>query len=92
MQKVYNLYYKMKYNKTPALSKEFLGFILKCVRDMARTYSQLMKVVQCLKKAFKAAIRSGKIFYVGAIGEIYASDKIPAIYLALNRGSCFRKW
>ena len=51
-----------------------------------------MKVVQCLKKAFKAAIRSGKIFYVGAIGEIYASDKIPAIYLALNSGSCFRKW
>ena len=48
---------------------------------MARTYSQLLKVVQHLKEAFKAAIRSGKIFYVGAIGETYASDKIPAVDL-----------
>ena len=54
---------------------------------MARTYSQLMKVVQRLKEAFKAAIRSGKIFYVGAIEETYTSDKIPAVDL-LN----FEQW
>ena len=40
-----------------------------------------MKVVQRLKKAFKAAIRSGKIFYDGAIEETYTSDKIPAVDL-----------
>ena len=33
-----------------------------------------MKVVQRLKKAFKAVSRSGKIFYVAAIEETYTSD------------------
>ena len=46
-----------------------------------------MKVVQRLKDAFKAAIRSGKIFYVGAIEETYTSDKIPA-FNVLN----FEQW
>ena len=40
-----------------------------------------MKVVQCLKEAFKAGIRSGKIFYVAAIEETYTSDKIAAVDL-----------
>ena len=46
-----------------------------------------MKVVQGLKEAFKAAIRSGKIFYVGAVEKTYTSDKIPAVDL-LN----FEQW
>ena len=46
-----------------------------------------MKVAQRLKEAFKAAVRSGKIFYVGAIEEMYTSDKIPAVDL-LN----FEQW
>ena len=47
----------------------------------------IKKVVQRLKEAFKAAIRSGKIFYVGVIGETYTSNKIPAVDL-LN----FEQW
>ena len=40
-----------------------------------------MKVVQHLREAFKAAIRSGKMLYVGAIEETYTIDKIPAVDL-----------
>ena len=40
-----------------------------------------MNVVQCLKEAFKAAMRSGNIFFAGAIKETYTSDKIPAVDL-----------
>ena len=32
-----------------------------------------------LKEAFKAAIRTGKIYYVGIIEESYTSDKIPNV-------------
>ena len=46
-----------------------------------------MKVVQGLKEAFKAAIRSGKIFYVGAIEKTYTKVKIPTVDL-LN----FEQW
>ena len=46
-----------------------------------------MKFVQRLKEAFKPEIRSGKIFYVEAIGEMYTSDKITAVDL-LN----FEQW
>ena len=40
-----------------------------------------MKVVQRLKETFKDAVRSGKIFYVGAMEETYTIDKIPAVDL-----------
>ena len=40
-----------------------------------------MKVVERLKKAFKLAIRSGKIIYVKCNEESYTSDKIPEVSL-----------
>ena len=43
-----------------------------------------MKVAQRLKETFKAAIRSGKIFYAGAIEETYTSDKIPGVDFVID--------
>ena len=40
-----------------------------------------MKVVQLLKEVFKAAIRSGKIFYGEDVKGTYTKDKIPAVDL-----------
>ena len=40
-----------------------------------------MRIVQRLKLAFKAAVRLGKIFYVGGHKETYTSDKIPEVGL-----------
>ena len=40
-----------------------------------------MRIVQRLKLAFKAAVRLGKIYYVGCHKETYTSDKIPEVCL-----------
>ena len=46
-----------------------------------------MGIVQRLKSAFKAAVRLGKICYVGGHKETHISDKIPEVSL-LN----FNRW
>ena len=47
-----------------------------------------MKVVKLLKEVFKAANRSGKIFYGEDVKGTYTKDKIPAVdLLTLNSGS-----
>ena len=38
-----------------------------------------MKIIERLKKVFKAAVKDGKIYYIGRHKEIYNSDKIPCV-------------